>query len=163
MQIDIGFSDVITPAAVAVSYPTMLDFPAANLLAYNRETAIAEKFEAMVSLGELNSRMKDFFDVALLAASCEFAGQALADAIRATFAKRQTPIETDPICFSDKFSKDDAKASQWKAFVRRSGIGDAAEFLRVVEQVRRFLQPVAVHLANDAPLGERWDISGKWV
>src|SRR5205085_661205 len=69
MQIDIGFSDVITPGPDTVSYPTILDFPAASLLAYNRETAIAEKFEAMVKLGELNSRMKDFFDVAVLAAN----------------------------------------------------------------------------------------------
>lgn len=163
MQIDIGFSDVITPAPVAVSYPTMLDFPAANLLAYNRETAIAEKFEAMISLGELNSRMKDFFDVALLAASCEFAGQTLADAIRATFAKRQTPIETDPVCFSDDFATHAAKAAQWKAFVRRSAIAGAAEFPQVVEEVRNFLRPIAMHLVNNELLGERWDTSGKWT
>lgn len=163
MQIDIGFSDVITPSPVTISFPTLLDFPAANLLAYNRETAIAEKFEAMVSLGELNSRMKDFFDVAALAANFEFEGKALAGAIRATFAKRQTPIETDPTCFSDRFANDAAKAAQWKAFVRRSAIVGAAEFSLVVEQVRNFLQPVAMRLANDEPLGKRWDTSGKWL
>lgn len=67
MQIDLGFSDVVTPAPVDLIYPTILEHPAPHLQAYNRETAIAEKFEAMVKLGELNSRMKDFFDVWLLA------------------------------------------------------------------------------------------------
>ena len=63
MQIDIGFSDVITPKPAAIVYPTILGYPAPELHAYNRETVIAEKFEAMVKLGELNSRMKDFFDI----------------------------------------------------------------------------------------------------
>ncbi|MCY2992364.1 MAG: nucleotidyl transferase AbiEii/AbiGii toxin family protein [Planctomycetota bacterium] len=62
MQVDIGFSDVITPAPATIRYPSLLKLPTAELLGYNRETAIAEKFEAMVKLGELNSRMKDFFD-----------------------------------------------------------------------------------------------------
>ncbi len=67
MQIDIGFSDVVTPSPDLVTYPATLSMPSATLLAYNRETVIAEKFEAMVKLGELNSRMKDFYDVSVLA------------------------------------------------------------------------------------------------
>lgn len=58
MQIDIGFSDVITPAPASITYPTILDHPAPKLKGYNRETVVAEKFEAMVTLGELNSRMR---------------------------------------------------------------------------------------------------------
>lgn len=72
MQIDFGFSDVITPGPVDITYPTILDYPAPLLLAYNRETVVAEKFEAMASLGRLNSRMKDFFDVWLLATASDF-------------------------------------------------------------------------------------------
>lgn len=162
MQIDIGFSDVITPAPANVIYPTILDLPTANLLAYNRETAIAEKFEAMVKLGELNSRMKDFFDVTVLADNFEFAGKALADSIRATFAQRQTPIQSHPICFSDQFTSDAAKAAQWKAFVRRSMITNASAFAQVVENARNFLQPVALKLANREPFDRHWDRSGKW-
>ena len=66
MQIDIGFSDVIFPAPVESDFPTLLDFPPPRLLCYSRESAIAEKFEAMLKLGELNSRMKDFYDIWLL-------------------------------------------------------------------------------------------------
>ena len=74
MQLDIGFGDIVVPAAVPTIYPTILDLPAPHLLAYSRETAIAEKFEAMVKLGELNSRMKDFFDIWLLSRSFDFDG-----------------------------------------------------------------------------------------
>lgn len=162
MQIDIGFSDVITPAPATVSYPTILDFPAANLLAYNCETVIAEKFEAMVKLGELNSRMKDFFDVATLATSFDFEGKELGAAILATFTQRQTPIQPQPICFSAQFTGDPGKASQWKAFVRRSAIHGASEFSAVVDDVRRFLQPVATKLANSELFDRHWDRGGTW-
>ena len=77
MQIDIGFSDIITPAPAAIVYPAILGHPSPELQAYNRETVIAEKFEAMVKLGELNSRMKDFFDIWVLARTGEFRGTEL--------------------------------------------------------------------------------------
>jgi predicted nucleotidyltransferase component of viral defense system len=162
MQIDIGFSDIITPAPSTINYPTILDYPSASLLAYNRETAIAEKYEAMVKLGELNSRMKDFFDVATLAANFDFQGKELTAAILATFAQRQTAILPQPICFSGQFAGDPAKAAQWKAFVRRSAIVGAPEFPAVLEDVRNFLQPVASKLANDEPFDQRWNRGGTW-
>lgn len=88
MQVDIGFSDIITPGAEEIIYPTILDQSPVRLFAYNRETAVAEKVEAMVKLGKLNSRMKDFFDIWLLAGSFEFDGQTQAEAIRRTFERR---------------------------------------------------------------------------
>jgi predicted nucleotidyltransferase component of viral defense system len=145
MQIDIGFSDVVTPTPTRVSYPTILEQPAAQLLAYNRETAIAEKFEALVKLGDVNSRMKDFFDIWLLAANSEFDGPILVAAVQATFAQRQTPVEVDSVGFSDEFARNPSKAAQWAAFVRRSLLADApADFSEVVASVRDFLQPVAL-------------------
>jgi hypothetical protein len=81
MQIDMGFSDVVTPGPVDVDYPTILDLPAPHLRAYNRETAIAEKLEAMLKLGELNSRMKDSFDVWILSTTASFGGRALVEAV----------------------------------------------------------------------------------
>ena len=163
MQVDIGFSDVITPAPATIRYPSLLKLPTAELLAYNRETAIAEKFEAMVKLGELNSRMKDFFDIALLAATFAFDGAALAAAIRATFDCRKTELPTDPVCFSDRFAEEPTKAAQWKAFVRRSLLADApAKFADVVRQVRNFLQPVAVQLAINSPFDQHWSPCGLW-
>jgi Nucleotidyl transferase AbiEii toxin, Type IV TA system len=87
MQIDIGFGDVVSPEAEERDYPTLLDLPAAHLRMYPRETVIAEKFEAMVDLGTLNTRMKDFFDIWLLASQFNFTGPELAQAIEKTPAR----------------------------------------------------------------------------
>jgi hypothetical protein len=94
MQIDIDFSDVITPEATTIVYPAILGHAAPVLRAYNRETVIAEKFETMVKLGELNSRMKDFFDIWLLAKTGQFRMPELSHAIEQTFsnfANQQLP------------------------------------------------------------------------
>ena len=163
MQIDIGFSDVITPGPVRISYPTILDQPTPNLHAYNRETAVSEKFEAMVKLGELNSRMKDFFDIWLLAGSFNFDGRTLAESIRRTFEQRQTPVEAEPICFTDKFAMDPSKEGQWSAFVRRSRLTGAPKELRmIIEPVRAFLKPPAASLTEQREFDNRWPPNGPW-
>jgi predicted nucleotidyltransferase component of viral defense system len=163
MQVDIGFSDVITPGPTRVSYPTILEQPPAQLLAYNRETAIAEKFEAMVKLGDVNTRMKDFFDIWLLAANFEFDGLSLLAAVRATFAQRQTPLEVAPVSFSDEFARNPAKEAQWSAFVRRSLLPHTpAEFSEVVVHVRDFLQPIAQAISENRPLARHWRRGGPW-
>src|SRR5882672_6536075 len=97
MQIDIGFGDVIVPAPTQVEYPTLLDFPAPVLLAYPKETVVAEKLEALTKLGLLNSRLKDYYDLALLSRLYSFNGAGLVEAVRATFRHRETAIETEPI------------------------------------------------------------------
>ena len=163
MQVDIGFSDVITPMATRVTYPTILDQPAAELLAYNRETTIAEKFEAITKLGEVNSRMKDFFDIWLLASSFDFDGADLAAAVRATFARRQTTLEVEPVGFSSEFAHDTSKAAQWKAFIRRSLLTDApGEFSEAIRRLRDFLQPVAIAIAENREFAAHWEPGGPW-
>ena len=97
MQIDIGFGDVIVPGPTEIEYPTLLDFPAPLLRAYPKETVIAEKLEALTKLGLLNSRMKDYYDLALLSRMYSFEGENLIAAIVATFAHRGTSIEAEPI------------------------------------------------------------------
>ncbi|MGB5619621.1 MAG: nucleotidyl transferase AbiEii/AbiGii toxin family protein [Desulfobacterales bacterium] len=63
LQIDIGFGDVVIPGPGKVKYPVLLDFPEPELNGYTMESTIAEKFQAMVKFGLLNSRMKDFYDI----------------------------------------------------------------------------------------------------
>jgi len=163
MQIDIGFSDVITPAPVRITYPTILDLPMIDLHAYNRETVVAEKFEAMVKLGELNSRMKDFFDIWLLARHFAFDGRVLAEAIRRTFEQRGTPVEAEPICFTGEFATDSSRVTQWSAFLRRSRLEDApAEFPEVVRHVRAFLRLPATALTEAREFDMRWPPGGPW-
>ena len=96
MQIDIGFGDVITPGAIDVEYPTLLDFPVPRLRTYPKETVIAEKLEALTALGVLNSRMKDYFDLWVLSRMYAFEGATLVRAIQATFARRGVSIEFLP-------------------------------------------------------------------
>jgi predicted nucleotidyltransferase component of viral defense system len=163
MQIDIGFSDVVTPGPTGITYPTILDHPPATLLAYNRETAIAEKLEAMLKLGELNSRMKDFFDVWSLAGSFDFAGPALARAVQQTLERRGMRIDTQPVCFTDGFAADAAKTAQWKAFAGRIHLTEVpAGFPQIMAAVRAFLQPVLTALASGRAFDLRWRAGGSW-
>lgn len=92
VQLDIGFGDAITPEAIEADYPTLLGHPAPRLRTYPRETVVAEKFEAMVKLGPANSRMKDFWDLAVLSEGFTFSFDTLASAVRATFDRRGTPL-----------------------------------------------------------------------
>lgn len=164
MQIDFGFSDVVTPAPVQIDYPTVLDHPPARLLAYNRETAVAEKFEAMVKLGELNSRMRDFFDVWVLAKTFAFEEQLLAEAIGSTFARRGTPVQLEPVCFSERFATTPAKEAQWKGFLKTARVSHApADFAEVIAQVRTFLYPVSEAIVNQLGHERQWEPGGPWA
>jgi predicted nucleotidyltransferase component of viral defense system len=164
MQIDIGFSDVMTPGPMAVIYPVILENPAPELLGYNRETAIAEKFQAMVKLGELNSRMKDFFDVWVLARTESFRGAELARAIEQTFQRRSTPPAIDPPCFAESFATNVAKAVQWQAFIRRGRFGEPpATFADVVKSIADFLGPVNSALLTGKPWSLTWQAGGPWT
>lgn len=164
MQIDIGFSDLMTPAPVAVVYPTLLGQAAPELLAYNRETAVAEKFEAMVKLGELNSRMKDFFDVWMLSQTGGFQGEELCRAIARTFHRRGTPLVADPVCFGATFAASPAKTAQWQAFVRRGRFAEPVPaFTDVVVAVAAFLRPVCSALLAGQRWTATWQAGGPWV
>jgi hypothetical protein len=79
-----------------MNYPTILDLPAPHLRGYSRESTIAEKFEAMVKLGILNSRMKDFFDIWLMSCRFNFDGTTLTEAITKTFSTRGAKIPAEP-------------------------------------------------------------------
>lgn len=143
LQIDIGFGDVITPEAMEISYPTILPMSAPKLKGYNRETVIAEKFQAMTELGILNSRMKDFYDIWLLSRQFDFNHEILARAINNTFANRNTQILEEPVVFSDKFINDANKQTQWKAFIRKARLENVPDdFAEVVNVIHDFIQPV---------------------
>lgn len=128
LQIDVGFGDAVTPGPQTVAYPTLLgDFPAPTLRVYPVYTVIAEKYQAMVMLGQANSRMKDFFDLAVIARRTELDGATLATAIAATFSRRQTALPTErPLALTQQFSEDAAKLRQWQAFLNKNRIEAAS-------------------------------------
>lgn len=143
VQVDIGFGDAVAPAAEMVDYPVLLDHPAPRLLAYPRETVVAEKFQSMVDLGIANSRMKDFFDIWVLALMFEFDGSRLAQGIRATFERRRTPIPVaPPLALTEEFYADRPKQIQWEAFLRKGRLKiQEKDFSKVASLLRDFLMP----------------------
>lgn len=161
MQVDIGFSDIIYPNPEQAVLPAMLGFPAPIVLCYSRESAIAEKFEAMVKLGDLNSRMKDFYDIWLLARQFDFDGVILAEAIRLTFDRRKTPIPSAFAAFDKSFAA--GKQMQWAAFCRRLQQEHIPElFGDVVSVAEAFLSPIVASLAQGHPAPVRWTAPGPW-
>jgi hypothetical protein len=164
LQVDIGFGDDVVPAPIEVPYPTLLDLPPPRLRVYARETVVAEKLHALVDLGIGNSRMKDFFDLWYLAGSFEFDGQRLATAVRATFARRQTPLPAEPpVGRSSAFAHDPAKQKQWSAFVARSRLVEKPEGLtEIIGKLREFLWPVIGAAASGQALGS-WSPGGGWI
>jgi predicted nucleotidyltransferase component of viral defense system len=163
MQLDIGFGDVITPEPTEIEYPPLLDFPAPFLQAYPKETVIAEKLEALTALGMLNSRMKDYYDIALLSRMYSFEGQLLAEAISATFHHRGTSIEAEPIGLTQAYCDDAARTLQWRAFVRRSRfVEEAGDLTRLVNEIRHFVLPVLFSVAARTQFATRWMPGGAW-
>jgi len=161
--IDVGFGDAITPAPLEEEFPVLLDAPAPRIRAYPRESVIAEKLEAMISLGEANSRMKDFADVYFLSKHFDFDGPVLAEAIANTFARRETPIIEAPAAFTEEFAGLDHKQAQWRAFLRRTAPQGIPEgFPDVVAGIATFLGPILSHLAANQPLPNHWQAPGPW-
>lgn len=162
MQIDVGFGDVVYPGAVDMELPSMLNFPKAHLLCYSRESAVAEKFQAMVHLSDANSRMKDFYDIYVLSRQFDFDGKTLAEAIRLTFKNRATEIPLEISSFRKEFI--DMKEVQWKAFRKKLGQDHVPEtFGEVVGSIEKFIVPVskAIVTGTDAPT--KWIAPGPWA
>jgi hypothetical protein len=145
LQADIGFGDPVTPPAREAEYPVLLDFPAPLLWIYPCETVVAEKFQALVFLGLTNTRMKDFYDLWVLACQFDFHGSTLAGAIMATFAARRTPLPSRvPPALAPPFFEDRAKITQWAAFCKRVAIREVpGSFPELGEILRAFLVPPA--------------------
>jgi hypothetical protein len=163
IQLDVGFGDIVIPPPKLTSYPIILDFPPPRIRGYSRESTIAEKFEAMVKLGIMNSRMKDFWDLWLLSQQFDFDGKTLAEAIIKTFSTRHTAIPADPIAFTPAFMRDARKSAQWKAFLRKNRMVNIPDnFEEVVEYVSIFLKPLVDSLVNDKPVPATWKAPGPW-
>lgn len=160
LQVDIGFGDVVTPAPEEVQFPALLDFEAPHIRAYPIYTVVAEKLEAVVRLGEANTRMKDFFDLWFLGRRFSFDGEALCEAIVRTFARRETELpKASPSSLEPEFAE--RKAAMWTMFVRRNGL-NAIEMKETLEAIRVFAWPALESAANAATLRARWSPEQGW-
>jgi predicted nucleotidyltransferase component of viral defense system len=163
MQLDVGFGDVVFPSPELKSYPTLLDLPAPIIRSYSMESAIAEKFEAMVKRGVMNSRMKDFWDIWLLSRQFDFAGQTLSEAIVKTFLTRHTVMPPVPIAFTPAFAQYVMKAAQWKAFLRKNRMVDTPEnFEEIIQTISTFLMPIVESIVQHQSAPTIWKSPGPW-
>jgi predicted nucleotidyltransferase component of viral defense system len=123
--IDIGFGDATTAPKHMVEYPTLLDMPSAHIRAYPPETVVAEKFHAIVTLGLVNSRMKDYYDLWAILNSQSIEERKIDEAIQSTFVRRDTNIPTGtPSGLTIQFSKDPLKVQQWSAYTASIDLED---------------------------------------
>ncbi len=165
IQVDVGFGNAVTPPPRQIEYPTILPLPAPRIRAYPPESVVAEKLQAMVVLGMANSRMKDLYDLLILARGLSFDGATLETAVRNTFERRQTPIpEVDPVALTDEFFADPAKVRQWQAFLSRLELPpDSAPLREVARELREFLMPLLTHVRSGKPAGTAsWPPGGPW-
>jgi predicted nucleotidyltransferase component of viral defense system len=165
IQVDIGFGDAIFPAIQEAQFPVILTgFSAPLLNTYPRETVIAEKFQAMVLLGIANTRMKDFYDIWYLSQNFMFEGKLLSQSIKATFERRKTDLPTAlPLALTAEFFEDTAKQTQWKAFIRKGKFLMGQEnFVPVATQLKAFLMPPTIAIAQEEVFDCEWPPSGPW-
>jgi len=164
LQVDVGFGDQIVPDPQPSEFPALLAEHGPVIRSYCPETVIAEKFNAMVLLGMANSRMKDYFDIWMLSQSFTIEGAVLREAIRQTFAKRQTALpETEPIGLTDEFSSNELKRRQWQGFVRRQRKQESfPDLTEIVAAIRGFLMPIVTGIAAATPPAVMWSPDRGW-
>lgn len=136
IQIDVGFGDVVIPKPVKIIFPTF--FPESDapvIQAYSLETVLAEKFEAMIDLSTINSRMKDFYDVYQILVSQQLDHQQLSESVKATFANRKTGYTPGHALFSPSFATDAGRVRQWKTFLKKNHLDAGLEFEKVVGEI----------------------------
>jgi hypothetical protein len=167
VQLDLGFGDAVVPEPADITYPTLLsDLPAPHLLAYPREAAVAEKFEAMVKLDQRNSRMKDFHDLWALATSFHFEGPVLQAAVAACFQRRGTPWGQEiPTPLTPGFYRRPELAARWAGYLAREAVlvPPPNRFEEIGEVIQAFLGPLRDSVVEGSPFERLWQPGGPWV
>jgi len=141
LWVDIGFNDIVVPEVITADYPVLLDMDYPKIKMYSFESVVAEKFEAIVSLGELNSRMKDFYDIFILLSEKKFNRDILQNAIVETFKRRGTDILKFDQVFKKEFIEDDNRINQWKLFLKKI-VHQNIEFKYVMNDIKKSLLPI---------------------
>ena len=164
LQIDMGLGDSVWPTPRLSAYPVLLDLPAPEVFIYPREAVVAEKLEAIVVLGDRNSRIKDFFDLHYLASRFEFDRATLAEAVRRAFERRRTPIPTEePIGLTRAYWENPSRPTQVRAFARRAGLAvPGAPGDEFVQLLGTFLLPILDDLRRDVRQEGIWHPGGPW-
>ena len=163
LHMDVSFANPIIPQVILVDYPSLLGMPTIKMSCYPYETAIAEKFQAMVALDSINDRMKDFYDIWLLSQQVDIPGSTLVSAVKATFQARNTPLpKAIPTALTSGFAM--LRQSDWERFLKRSRL-NLHEYLSLNETIaviREFLWPIVQAADNNMSFESIWTARGPW-
>ena len=161
--IDIGFGDHVYPSPKRETFPSLLPgLPEASILMYPPETVIAEKFEAMVRFGEVNGRIKDFYDIWVTTRIFSFDLASLVEAVFGTLQRRETSTPTEtPVGLTNTFAVIAEERGLWTGFLRRTPPAvEPPSFPHLQDELRRFFGPVIASLSLPGSAKGRWDPNG---
>ena len=142
VSIDIGFGDVIYPDAVKIDFPVILDMEAPRVNAYSLESSIAEKLEAIIHNGYLNSRYKDFYDIYILTGKYSFDFRDMKSAATETFQNRGTLMSMSTAAFGDEFVQDPMHRTRWNAFLKKKRALVQISLEETISGVKAFAEPL---------------------
>lgn len=163
ISIDIGFGDIIYPERMKMTFPVLLNMEEPEVFAYSVYSVIAEKFEALVSLGLVNGRYKDFYDIYVLSEKYNFDGNKLTKAVMKTFGHRGTEFH-DIVAFTSEFVQDVTRQNRWKAFIKKKKALVKVDFDTVVRRAENFLMPIVGVIESDKDFNKHWNKEIKeWV
>ncbi len=165
MQIDVGFGDIVYPKTKVINYPVILDLPKPLLNGYPKESVISEKFEAMIKLGLLNSRMKDFYDIWVIMRQFEFKGIHLVQAIKKTFNHRKTDTpQSKPLFVDEIYDEKSDRQVLWSAFLKARYIQHAPKTLSVTaKEIEKFLIEPILAINNNIKFEKIWKPLKGWI
>ena len=163
-SIDFGVGDVIVPKQEKRQIPTQLpEFESPTVNTYSVETTIAEKLDAILSLMEFSSRMKDYYDIYYIANKLDFDGGVLTEALRKTFSNREHSFSLEQFKQVMSFGDDTAMQKKWKAFVRKINT-KTDDYSTVLKTIQNFLEQPFMAAAENKRFTERWSAaSSKWI
>lgn len=163
-SIDFGVGDVIVPKQEKRKIPTQLDnFVAPTISTYSIETTVAEKIDAILSLMEFSSRMKDYYDIYYLANKFDFDGKVLTEALKKTFENRGRAFTIEQFEQVMSFDNDEAMQKKWKAFIRKIDT-KTDDYGTVLKTIKTFLTKPFVAAVRDNEFTEKWSAAdGEWI
>ncbi len=156
VSIDIGFGDVLYPDRVKMEFPVLLDMEMEEMYAYSISSVISEKFEAIVSLGNANSRYKDFYDIYILAERYDLDGTELREAVKETFEHRGTGFE-DIFAFTDDFLASEIHQRRWRAFLKKKRALVNVDLIEVIRLMQTLLLPIVDSIRTEKEYVAKWD------
>ena len=160
VSIDIGFGDIVYPDRIKMDFPVLLDMEIPSVNAYSIYSAIAEKFEAIVSLGRYNSRYKDFYDIYAISQKHTLNGSDLYNALVETFNHRNTSFN-NIVAFSDDFINDPSLDKKWKSFKKKKQVNQDIDFKTVITHNMKLLLPVVEAILNEQTFKRNWNATVK--